>query len=271
MADGERHVLLDVREDGVAVITLNRPAQRNAYSRSLGVQLQEAVRECERREDVRSMVLTGAGRAFCAGVDLVEFSKGSRGVDPRARGDRPLPDVKSLRAGWLGHRTKLLIGAVNGPAVTGGLELALNCDFLIASPQASFADTHARVGIMPGWGLTVLLPQFVGVARARQMSVTGDYVPAATALAWGLVNEVVPQEELLPRACALAGTAAKIKAPAVEHLLATYAATTGGTVEAGLLTEQEFKRRYAESDRGEVGKRYADIRTRGAAQQTSKL
>src|SRR5215470_4452958 len=100
--------------------------------------------------------------------------------------------------GALPPRTKPLIGAVNGVAVTGGLEVALNCDFLVASDRARFADTHARVGVMPGWGLTVLLPQRIGVARAREMSLTGNYVDATTALQWGLVNHVVPHDQLLP-------------------------------------------------------------------------
>ena len=99
--------------------------------------------------------------------------------------------------GALPPRTKLLIGAVNGVAVTGGFELALGCDFLIASERARFADTHARVGVMPGWGLTVLLPQRVGVARAREMSVTGNFIDAQQAYEWGLVNHVVPHDELL--------------------------------------------------------------------------
>eukprot|EP00931_Biecheleriopsis_adriatica_P006105 TRINITY_DN107560_c0_g1_i1.p1 TRINITY_DN107560_c0_g1~~TRINITY_DN107560_c0_g1_i1.p1 ORF type:complete len:124 (-),score=35.80 TRINITY_DN107560_c0_g1_i1:19-390(-) len=120
---------------------------------------------------------------------------------------------------------------------------------------------------MPGWGLTVLLPQWIGVHRARQMSVTGDQVLADQALAWGLVNEVVPPGELLPRARALAASAAAIKPPAVQHLLATYSGTTGGTVDAGWALEQEFKKRFAESDSSEVGARFESIRARGAGQR----
>lgn len=215
------------------------------------------------------MVLTGAGAAFCAGIDLREFSSGQKdGVDPRASGN--LADTVERRGPFHG-RTKLLVGAINGPAVTGGLELALNCDFLIASTKASFADTHARVGIMPGWGLTVLLPQWVGVPRARQMSVTGDYVLAEKALAWGLVNEVVSPDKLLARAHEIAATSSAIKAPAVEHMLATYAGTTGVTADAGWAVEQKFKRRYAESNSHEVGSRFEGIRSRGAEQQRAKL
>ena len=91
-----------------------------------------------------------------------------------------------------------VIGAINGVAITGGFEVALACDFLVASERARFADTHARVGIMPGWGLTVALPEAIGLRRAKEMSTTGNFVDAETALAWGLVNHVVPHDELLP-------------------------------------------------------------------------
>ena len=94
--------------------------------------------------------------------------------------------------------SKPIIGAVNGVAVTGGLELVLNCDFLVASERARFADTHARVGVHPLWGLTVLLPQAIGIRRAREMSATGNYVDARLALEWGLVNWVHPDDRLIP-------------------------------------------------------------------------
>jgi enoyl-CoA hydratase len=259
-------VLLEVDAEGVALITLNRPRQRNSMSANLSRELAAAIRECEERDDVKAAVLTGAGTAFCAGIDLKEFaSQAKGGVDPRAGAgsfdaERFLAQSKGIAG--LGNRRKLLIGAINGPSVTGGLELALNCDFLIASTHASFADTHARVGVMPGGGLTVLLPQWIGVPRARQMSVTGNYVFADQALAWGLVNEVVEPEGLLPRA--LARTAASIEA--VPQLLATYEATTGGTVSDAWVTEQLYKRDYDESDGAEVGRRYGDIRDRGRGQ-----
>jgi enoyl-CoA hydratase len=119
-------------------------------------------------------------------------------------------------------RTKLLIGAINGPAITGGFELALSCDFLVASERARFADTHARVGIMPGWGLTVLLAEAIGVRRAKELSTTGNFLDAATALQWGLVNHVVPHEELLPRARKLATDIAGNDQAGVRRMLRTY-------------------------------------------------
>ncbi len=117
---------------------------------------------------------------------------------------------------------KPIIGAVNGVAVTGGLELALNCDFLVASERARFADTHARVGVHPLWGLTVLLPQAIGIRRAREMSATGNFVDARTALEWGLVNHVVPHDELLPTARRLAADVVSNDQRAVRAILATY-------------------------------------------------
>ena len=99
---------------------------------------------------------------------------------------------------------KPVIGAINGVAITGGFELALACDVLIASSNARFADTHARVGIMPGWGLSQKLSRIIGIYRAKELSLTGNFLSAEQALAWGLVNRVVPADELLPQARALA-------------------------------------------------------------------
>jgi enoyl-CoA hydratase len=115
-----------------------------------------------------------------------------------------------------------VIGAVNGAAVTGGLELALYCDILIASDRARFADTHARVGLLPTWGLSVRLPQKVGVGLARRMSLTGDYLSASDALRAGLVTEVVPHDELLPAARRVAASIVGNNQRAVRALLESY-------------------------------------------------
>ena len=114
--------------------------------------------------------------------------------------------------------TKPLIGAVNGVAITGGFEVALACDFLVASEKAAFADTHARVGIMPGWGLTVLLPEAVGFRRAKELSATGNFLDAPTALAWGLVNHVVAHDECVPFAQELAADIATNDQRGPPHL-----------------------------------------------------
>ena len=128
--------------------------------------------------------------------------------------------------------------------MTGGLELALACDFLVASDHARFADTHARVGVMPGWGLTVALPEAVGLRRAREMSATGNFITAPTALAWGLVNHVVPHEELLGFARGLAADIASADPAAVREILRTYNEGSLVTAEQAALVEAEAHRRW---------------------------
>jgi enoyl-CoA hydratase len=202
-------VLVEI-DDSVAVVTLNRPERRNAISGKLLAALREALAELDARADVRAIVLTGADPAFCAGLDLTELGQ---------------PDGPLARAGSgavIPELTIPLIGAVNGAAVTGGLELALACDFLVASDRATFADTHARVGVMPGWGLTVALPEAVGLRRAREMSATGNFITAPTALGWGLVNHVVPHEELLGFSRRLAAEIASADPSALRAILSTY-------------------------------------------------
>ena len=185
-------VVLTEVSDRIATVTLNRPESRNALNREVRRTLPKAIGEADADEGVDVIILTGADPAFCAGIDLKELGAGGGGA--LTGGDEGDPVLRTP----FPPTTKPVIGAINGVAVTGGFELALNCDFLIASDRARFADTHARVGIQPGWGLTVLLPQAVGVRRARELSATGNFLDAETALAWGLVNHVVAHDELLP-------------------------------------------------------------------------
>lgn len=183
--------ILVERTGRVAAVTLNRPLVRNALSRDLRRDLRSALSELDSDEGVGAIVLTGAGPAFSAGVDTREL------------GAEAAAEIGPLTAPFLSSATPL-IGAINGPAYTGGLELALACHFLIASERATFADTHTRLGLMPGWGLTVLLSEAVGARRAREMSLTSSPVDAQTALEWGLVNHVVAHEDLLPFALGMA-------------------------------------------------------------------
>jgi enoyl-CoA hydratase len=217
-------LLVDVA-DRVATVTLNRPRARNALDRELRRALHRELRRLDDDGSVDVVVLTGTDPAFCAGLDLKELGGDGAGAPIEAVGldDH---DVAPDQQGPLPPMTTPVIGAVNGPAVTGGFEVALRCDLLVASERASFADTHARVGIMPGWGLTVLLPQAVGVRRARELSATGNFLDAATALAWGLVNHVVPHEELLPFCRGLAADIVSNDQPAVRRILRTYAEGT---------------------------------------------
>ncbi|MFK7753134.1 MAG: enoyl-CoA hydratase [Sedimentitalea sp.] len=190
---------LIVRRDGpIAELVLNRPAAMNALNRDLITALIDTVSDLANDTELRAIILTGNGRAFCAGVDLKELAQ-STDVKENLTWTGPTSLFDVMRAS-----PHPIICAVNGFAVTGGLELALMGDFLIAAQSARFADTHARVGITPSWGMTQILPRLIGLNRARQMSLTGEFVEAQTALAWGLVNEVHPLEGLLPRARALA-------------------------------------------------------------------
>src|SRR3984957_17405133 len=203
-------------EDRVATVTLNRPEARNAISSELHGQLDAAITELDARDDVGCIVLTGADPAFCAGMDLKSLATELRSVQQQrqrkpARFDGMLPPHQGP-----------IIGAINGPTGTGGPGLAMCCDFLIASERARFADTHARVGVMPGGGMTIRLPQLVGLDRARRMSLTGDYINAETARDWGLVVEVVPHESLLGRAREVAASIASIPAEYLTELRRGY-------------------------------------------------
>ena len=193
-------VLTEIAPAGYAVITLNRPAAQNALSRALMAQLSDAVDQLEDDPAVRVLILTGAGKAFCAGLDLKELGSGQFALGSGENGVTPRDPVAAL------HRfSGPVIGAINGAAVTGGFELALACDILLASPAARFADTHARVGIARGWGLSQKLSRAIGIYRAREVSLTGNWVSAEQAAAWGFVNRVVPAEQLLGEARKLAG------------------------------------------------------------------
>jgi enoyl-CoA hydratase len=187
-------VLLEKR-DGYAIVSLNRPDEMNALSRELRADLVQAFAECSADDSIRVVILTGKGKAFCAGFDLKELSTSDSDVSQEA-------DNTIARA--MEAFTGPIIGAINGHAITGGFEMALACDIRIASENARFADTHARVGLLPGWGLSQKLPRLIGLSRAKEISFTGSPVPAQQALEWGLVNHVVPADELLPKAIQMA-------------------------------------------------------------------
>lgn len=199
-------MLLVEKQDGIAVVTLNRPEAMNALSKALRSELYKAMTALDADPEVSVVILTGAGtRAFTAGLDLKEL-----GSEPGAMGaanaegadENPVKAIELCR--------KPVIGAINGVAITGGFEVALACDVLIASENARFADTHARVGIMPGWGLSQKLSRLIGLYRAKELSLTGNFLNAKTAADWGLVNRVVPADELMTVAKKLAADMATI-------------------------------------------------------------
>jgi enoyl-CoA hydratase len=229
-------VLLIDTTDRIRTLTLNRPQSRNALSSALRRQFFAALRDAEADEAVDVVILTGADPVFCAGLDLKELGDTTE-----------LPDISPK---WP-PMSKPVIGAINGAAVTGGLELALYCDILIASEQARFADTHARVGLLPTWGLSVRLPQKVGVGMARRMSLTGDYLSAAEALAAGLVTEVVPHADLLPTARRVATSIVGNNQKAVRALLASYHRIDDAQTGEGLWIEATSARQWMSSASGD--------------------
>lgn len=185
--------LLETRDGPVAVLTLNRPDAMNAMNRALRAAIAEAATRLAADDTVRVLVLTGAGtRAFCAGLDLKEIGQSGMGgpeADP----------VLALEA-----FPRPIICAVNGVAITGGFELALVGDVLIASDKARFADTHARMNIMPGWGLSQKLPRILGASRSKEMSFTGNFMAADEAERRGMVNSVHAPEALMDHAMTMA-------------------------------------------------------------------
>lgn len=199
MAEGS---LIKVEEgaDGVWTITINRPAALNSLTRPMMVDLAAAFARLGADERVRVIVLTGAGRAFCAGVDLTAAQSVFQG-DVKNEAEDPVVQMERCKVP--------IIGAINGHAVTAGFEIALACDVLIASTAAVFVDTHCRFGIFPSWGLSQKLPRMIGANCARHVSLAASPVTADMAARWGLVSAVVPPEQLLPEAYGVATKIAK--------------------------------------------------------------
>lgn len=227
-------VLIERPQPGCALVTLNRPRVRNALSMALRRALVQGFQALAGDPSVRVVILTGAGDAFCAGLDLKELG-GAR--DPGST-IQSGPQEDPTHA--IGAFPWPVIAAVNGPAITGGFELALACDFIVASTQARFADTHARVGVMPGWGLSQKLQRLIGVSRAKEMAFTGNFVDAHLALDWGLVNRVVAPDDLLPQCRRLAADIAG----SVPDALKTYKALIddGGALPLGEALRLERER-----------------------------
>jgi enoyl-CoA hydratase len=245
------------------IVILDRPEARNALTGAMIRGLADALAAFDADDAVRAIVLTGRDPAFCAGLDLADLAatfEGAMADDNGGAGKRRglLPTSRTPR-----------IGAVNGAAVTGGLELALGCDFLIASERATFADTHARVGVMPGGGMTIRLPQAVGPARARQMSMTGNFIDAATACSWGLVNEVVEHAALLDRAVELAGSIADADPDTIGELRSMYDQLGHRGDEEAFAEEARWSRRWMRErfSASSFETRRSKIIERGSSQQ----
>lgn len=225
-------LLLSTPADHVRLLTLHRPERRNALDLATMEALVAAFRELDADDDVRAIVLTGADPVFCAGLDLAEVGAGIIDLEAiGARGDDPWVVLQQV--------TTPTIAAVNGAAVTGGLELVLCCDLAVASERARFADTHGRVGIHPSGGLTVLLPRYVGRRAALGMSLTGRFVEAEEARTLGLVNAVVPHDQVVAAAVETAVAVTEADQRILGAITATYRALDGVPLEEALRTERD--------------------------------
>lgn len=232
----ETPLLCDIHGD-CAVLTLNRPAVLNALSHALRGALIERLQALAGDSQIRAVILTGAGRAFTAGLDLDEIARSGTTVQD-AVADQ---DIGAAIAGF----PKPLIGAINGLAITGGLEIALACDMLVATESARFADTHVRVGILPGWGLSQRLSRAVGIARAKELSLSGRFFSAVEAERWGLVNRVVADGELLGAALAMAREITENEPASVAALKALI--DTGYAMAAGDAVQYEAQQARREN------------------------
>lgn len=262
MSDAQQPLVLVERDQGITTVTLNRPQALNALSAALRNEIANVFTELARDETTEVVILTGAGRAFTVGLDLKELG-GERSAVAAISSQDLSRAVTSLR--------QPIIGAVNGYAITGGFELALMCDFLIASPEAKFADTHARVGVVPGWGLSQRLPRLIGVNRAKELSLTGNYLDAETACAWGLVNRVVAAEDLLPTCRKLAADILSTDPATRSEIKRIMDAGWNSTLGDGLAIEYEASRLHSEREvtPEKVAARRAGIQSRGRQQSQS--
>lgn len=202
-------VIIVEKRPGYALLTLNRPEAKNALSRELRKAFVAAFEDFQRDVDINVVIITGSGDAFCAGFDLKELAGGNS--------DNAAEEADNAIARSMAAFDGPIIAAVNGYAITGGFELALACDVLVASTEAKFADTHARVGILPGWGLSQKLPRLIGLSRAKQISLTGNTIDAQRACEWGLVNEVLEPAALLPHCEQLAADMNSCVMPVIKQ------------------------------------------------------
>lgn len=195
-------------DDKVAILTLNQPAKLNAFSDDMLMRLVELIDECQSRQDIAVVILTGAGRGFCSGGDI-----SSMGADAD---NRPhvtkeyIWDVIQAFPKRLARFDKPIIAAVNGPAIGGGMDLALACDIRLAARSARFAETYAKIGLLPGGGGAFFLPRIVGRAMALELLLSADFIEAEEALRIGLVNHVYDDDALLAESVALAKRIARL-------------------------------------------------------------
>jgi 2-(1,2-epoxy-1,2-dihydrophenyl)acetyl-CoA isomerase len=233
--------VLTARDGGVLTITLNRPDRLNAFDGAMHAGLAAALEEAARDEDVRAVVLTGAGRGFCVGQDLGEFRDSAGDIGARLRGTYH-PNVLALRA-----LEKPVLAAVNGAAAGAGLSFACACDLRLASDAASFVPAFINIGLVPDSGGTWFVSRLVGPARAFEWLATGRKLTAAEAHAWGLVNEVVEADALAARAAELAARLAAMPTRGIGLTKRLLDAAAGSTLEQQLEREADAQAEATET------------------------
>jgi enoyl-CoA hydratase len=190
--------LLTSLDNGILTVTINRPDKLNALNKDVMSDLEIMIREIENSKEVRAVIITGSGqKGFVAGADISEFIglSGGEGMDLARKGQEIFSKIENC--------SKPVVAAVNGFALGGGCELAMACHFRIASENAKFGQPEVNLGLIPGYGGTQRLVQLIGKGRALELLMTGNVIDAQTALQYGLVNYVVPQEELLNKTRAI--------------------------------------------------------------------
>ncbi len=222
--------LLEIAKDGVAILTMNRPDRLNAFSLAMLDAMQDALPRLARDPDIGVVVVTGAGRAFCAGGDVKAMAEGRE-----AEGDTLEERAQALRermevSRWLHEMPKPTIAMVRGAAAGAGLSLALACDLRVAGDSARFATAFARVGYSGDFGGSWFLTQLVGTAKARELYLTADIVDAQQALALGIVNRVVPDVRLEDETMALAARLARGPRIAYRYMKRNFNAAESGTL-----------------------------------------
>jgi 2-(1,2-epoxy-1,2-dihydrophenyl)acetyl-CoA isomerase len=234
---------LTVERDGpLAILTLNRPARLNAMSTAMTYDLPAAMNALLDDEAVRAVLLTGAGRGFCAGADLKDMHEGNQGGGGRRErrddGDSLRDRINPMLV-RMATASKPIIAAVNGPAAGVGCGLALSADIVLAARSAIFLQAFVRLGVVPDGGSSWILPRLIGRERAAAMMLLGEEVPAETALGWGMVHKVLDDAQLMPAARALAEKMANGPTRAYASIKRMIAASTENDLPAQLALEAE--------------------------------
>lgn len=233
------------RDDGIVTITLNRPEKLNAFTGTMREDLLGALRDAESDADCRVVVLTGAGRAFCAGGDVERMASLQREGDVEAF--RKLLVAGAAVVAQIASMSRTVIAAINGVAAGAGCNLALACDYRLASSEAKLGQTFVRIGLHPDWGGTWLLPRLIGPGRAMELLMTGRMVDAGEALAIGMVDRVVGATDLTSECTRLAREIAAAPPIAIRGIKRALRASEGHDLAAQLVLEAENQTRAFES------------------------